>query len=543
MEIKVCNNYEEMSAYASRIIASQIILKPNSVIGLATGSTPIGTYKELIRMNKEQKIDFKDVVTFNLDEYYPIKQTNNQSYKHFMNENLFNHINISKENTHIPNGETTDPAFECQKYDKMIEDAGGIDLQILGIGQNGHIGFNEPNDYLIPETHVTDLTQNTIEVNSRFFDNISDVPTKALTMGMGTIMKSKKIIILANGRSKHDIVNQLINGKISTNIPASLLKVHPDVILICDKEAYASMHLGIDIGGTAIKYGVVDSKNNIIKKGQIPTQQHNGDKGIMDEIIALTKKMQETYPLVSLGIGTAGIVDAENKTVTASNLPFNNTPMESYIQKRVNIPVSVENDANCAALGEVLAGVAQNVNNVLMVTLGTGIGGGIIINKKIYSGTNGEAGEIGHMSINADGLPCPCGNTGCWEMYASVTALIEQTKKAVEENPDSILAKKVSSKNGTINGKTVFEAMNDECDVAKDVFDKYIGYLSVGLKNIINIFKPELVVLAGGITVQGDNILSPLSKKLNSTTPVKISRLQNDAGIVGASMLYKSKKQ
>lgn len=542
MEVKVCNNYEEMSAYAAKIIASQIILKPNSIIGLATGSTPIGTYKELIKMNKEQTVDFKDVTTFNLDEYYPIKQTNDQSYKYFMDVNLFDHININKENTHIPNGETTDPTFECQKYDKMIEEAGGIDLQILGIGQNGHIGFNEPDEFLSPETHVTDLTQNTIEANARFFKDISEVPTKALTMGMGTIMKSKKIIVLANGKNKHDIVNQLINGKISTNIPASLLKVHSDVTLICDKEAYSSMHLGFDIGGTSIKYGVVDSKKNIIEKGQIPTQQHNGAEGILDEIIALTKNIQKTHPIVSVGIGTAGTVDAETKTVTASNLPFKNTPVENYIKEKIEIPVSVENDANSAALGEALAGVAQNVDNVLMVTLGTGIGGGIIINKKIYSGTNGEAGEIGHMSINADGLSCPCGNIGCWERYASVTALIEQTKKAAEENPDSILAKKIASKNGTVTGRTVFDAMNDECDVAKDVFDKYINYLSVGLKSIINIFKPGLVVLAGGITVQGDTILNPLLKQLNSTTPVKISRLQNDAGIVGAAMLYKSKK-
>lgn len=542
MEIKVCNNYEEMSAYAAKIIASQVILKPSSILGLATGSTPVGTYKELIKMNKENSVDFKDVITFNLDEYYPIKQTNDQSYKYFMNENLFNHININKENTHIPNGETTDPANECKKYDEMIEKAGGIDLQILGIGQNGHIGFNEPDEFLYPETHVTDLTQNTIEVNSRFFNDISEVPTKALTMGIGTIMKAKKILILANGKSKLDIVNKLINGKITTNVPASLLKVHPDVVLICDKEAYASMHLGIDIGGTSIKYGVVDSKKNIIEKGQIPTQLHNGAEGIMDDIISLTKNLQKTYPLVSLGIGTAGRVDLKTKNVTATNIPFNNTPIKSYIESKIDLPVDVENDANCAALGEALAGVADNEDNVLAVTLGTGIGGGIIINKKIYSGSNGEAGEIGHMSIKSDGLPCPCGNIGCWERYASITALIEQTKKAAEENPDSILAKNIASKNGTVNGKTVFKAMNDECVVAKKVFDEYINYLAIGLKSIINIFKPGLIVLAGGITAQGDNLLVPLVEKLNSETPVKISRLQNDAGIVGAAMLYKSKK-
>ncbi len=238
MEIKVCNTYEEVSQLAAKIIAEQITEKPNSILGLATGSTPVGTYKELIKMYNEGKIDFKNVKSFNLDEYYPIKKTNEQSYRYFMDENLFNYVNIDKKNTNVPDGETTNPLEYCLNYDKRVEEAGGIDLQILGIGQNGHIGFNEPDEELYVETHITELTQNTIEANSRFFEKIEDVPTKAITMGLGTIMKAKKIIVLANGKSKQQIINKLINSGITTKIPASLLKLHPNVTLICDKEAY-----------------------------------------------------------------------------------------------------------------------------------------------------------------------------------------------------------------------------------------------------------------------------------------------------------------
>ena len=241
MEIKVCNNYEEMSLAAAQIVAEQLKEKPNSILGLATGSTPIGTYKELIKMYNEGVIDFKDVVSYNLDEYYPISETNDQSYRYFMNENLFKHVNIDMKNTNVPDGMASDPVGFGLNYDKTIEEAGGIDLQILGIGQNGHIGFNEPEETLYVETHLTDLTANTIEANSRFFEKIEDVPTKAITMGLGTIMKAKKIIILANGKSKSSIIKKLVNGGITTNVPASILKVHTNVILICDKEAYSEV--------------------------------------------------------------------------------------------------------------------------------------------------------------------------------------------------------------------------------------------------------------------------------------------------------------
>jgi len=238
MRLILCDNYEAMSLQGAKIFASQIILKPDSVLGLATGSTPIGLYQNLVKMNKSGDVDFKNITTFNLDEYYPISPDNSQSYRYFMNEQLFNHINIDINNTFVPNGMAENPVSECSEYDKKIEAYGGVDLQLLGIGQNGHIGFNEPDENLIAGTHITGLTQSTINANSRFFDDVSDVPTKALTMGMATILKAKKIVLLASGKSKAEVVKELLNDNISTSVPATLLKVHPDVILICDKEAY-----------------------------------------------------------------------------------------------------------------------------------------------------------------------------------------------------------------------------------------------------------------------------------------------------------------
>ena len=238
MKVIVCDNYEKMSYEAARIFAAQLIIKPKSVLGLATGSTPIGLYDCLAKMYKDGEIDFSQVTTFNLDEYYPISHDNDQSYHYFMNENLFSKVNVPADKIHIPDGSTDDPEKECKSYEEKIDAHNGIDIQILGIGQNGHIGFNEPAPVLNPETHVTDLTQNTIEANSRFFDSIDLVPTKALTMGIGSIMKAKKILLLASGSGKKEIVKKLLSGGIETNIPASMLKAHPDVTLICDKEAF-----------------------------------------------------------------------------------------------------------------------------------------------------------------------------------------------------------------------------------------------------------------------------------------------------------------
>lgn len=237
MKIIVCENYDEMSLKGAEIVKEQVILKPDCILGLATGSTPVGLYTCLAEMNKKGDVDFSKVTSFNLDEYYPISPENDQSYRYFMNENLFSKINIDITKTHVPNGMAEDPEKACKEYDESIIAAGGIDLQILGIGQNGHIAFNEPADELFEGTHLTGLTESTIKANARFFEKEEDVPTKAVTMGIASIMRARKIIILANGPAKREIVEKLISGGITTNIPASILKVHPDVTLICDKEA------------------------------------------------------------------------------------------------------------------------------------------------------------------------------------------------------------------------------------------------------------------------------------------------------------------
>lgn len=241
MRVIVCENYDELSVQAARIVAAQLVVKPQSILGLATGSTPVGMYKKLIEMNKDGKIDFSEVKTYNLDEYYPIKKSNDQSYDYFMNEQLFSHINIDKNNTNIPNGEAPDAEKECERYENELSKIGGVDLQILGIGQNGHIAFNEPDENLISVTHLTKLTQNTIEANSRFFASEDEVPKQALTMGMGSILKAKKIVIMANGKNKSDAVAELLNNNITTSNPATMLKVHPDVTLICDKDAFSKV--------------------------------------------------------------------------------------------------------------------------------------------------------------------------------------------------------------------------------------------------------------------------------------------------------------
>ena len=237
MKITVCKNYDEMSAVAAKAIAELIKNKPDCVLGLATGSTPEGMYAKLVDMCKAGDISFSKVTSVNLDEYYPLEPDNEQSYRYFMNKNLFDHVDIDKAKTFVPNGLAKDPEKEGKDYDAMIEKLGGVDLQILGIGRNGHIGFNEPATYLIPGTHVTDLTPSTIEANARFFASENDVPKQALTMGIGTILAAKKILLLVSGKDKAAAVARLLEGKITTECPASFLALHGDVTLIVTEDA------------------------------------------------------------------------------------------------------------------------------------------------------------------------------------------------------------------------------------------------------------------------------------------------------------------
>ena len=323
MRIIICDNYDELSKKAAKIVASQITLKPDSVLGLATGSTPVGMYNELIKLYRHGELDFSEVKTFNLDEYYPIKKKNNQSYDYFMRENLFSKINIKNENIHIPNGETENPETECIEYEKQIKSSGGIDLQILGIGRNGHIGFNEPDATLNSFTHLTNLTENTIKANSRFFENEEEVPKKALTMGISTILNAKKIILLASGANKRKVVSELISGGINTNIPATMLKTHPDVVLICDRESYSGAKFGIDIGGTNIKMvtlaleltGSMDFIKNckaVVSIGHTDCDYETAMEAIKNGAKCLTHTFNAMPPLHHRNVGPIGAAIDEN---------------------------------------------------------------------------------------------------------------------------------------------------------------------------------------------------------------------------------------
>lgn len=237
MNIYITKDYDEMSKKAAELLASVVNETEKPILGLATGGTPAGTYTELIRMNKAGEVDFSKTTTFNLDEYYPINKDNEQSYYYFMRENLFKHINIDMKNTHIPNGSAKDCAAESEAYDNKIRETGGVDLQLLGIGSNAHIAFNEPGDHFPTKTQKTDLTEATIQDNARFFEKIEDVPTEAISMGIGTIMNAKRIILLASGESKANAIKESILGKVNPQVPGSILQFHKDVTMILDEAA------------------------------------------------------------------------------------------------------------------------------------------------------------------------------------------------------------------------------------------------------------------------------------------------------------------
>lgn len=237
MKIVKVADYEEMSRVAAELLAEQVKQKPDSVLGLATGGTPVRMYQELVELHQKEGIDFSEVKTFNLDEYYGLDKNNEQSYAYYMWDNLFSHINIKEENTHIPNGKAKDISTECASYERAIREAGGVDLQILGIGANGHIGFNEPDDNFEAVTHLVELEESTIEANARFFESIEEVPTKAISMGIKTILNAEKIILLANGESKAKALQEMISGKITPEVPASILQLHKDLTIVIDQEA------------------------------------------------------------------------------------------------------------------------------------------------------------------------------------------------------------------------------------------------------------------------------------------------------------------
>ena len=241
MKIYKAKDYKDMSRKAANIISAQVIMKPNCVLGLATGSTPIGTYAQLVEWYNKGDLDFSEVTTVNLDEYKGLPRTNDQSYYYFMHHNLFDHVNLPAENSHLPNGMEPDSDKECRRYSELIRSMGGVDLQLLGIGHNGHIGFNEPGDAFDNDVHCVNLTQSTIEANKRFFASADDVPKQAYTMGIKTIMQAKKILIVASGEDKADIVRDAFFGPITPKVPASVLQLHNDVTLVADEAALSKI--------------------------------------------------------------------------------------------------------------------------------------------------------------------------------------------------------------------------------------------------------------------------------------------------------------
>ncbi len=241
MRIIKTADYNEMSKVAANIIAAQMILKPNSVLGFATGSSPIGTYEELIKKYENGDIDFSDITTVNLDEYRNLPRTHDQSYYYFMNQYLFDHVNIDKARTHVPNGMEPDAEKECADYEALIAEVGGIDLQLLGMGHNGHLGFNEPSDEFDKFTHCVNLTESTLEANKRFFASIDEVPRQAYTMGIGSIMAAKKLLVIISGSDKAAIVKKALTGPVTPHVPGSILQFHPDVTVVCDAAAYAEL--------------------------------------------------------------------------------------------------------------------------------------------------------------------------------------------------------------------------------------------------------------------------------------------------------------
>lgn len=236
--IKV-DNYQQMSEKAAEYIIDRVTKVPGIKLGLATGGTPIGTYKHLIEDYQNNGTSYLNVTTFNLDEYIGLSGEDKNSYRYYMNDLFFNHIDINKEKTHVPQGDVGDMQTECLRYEELIAENGGIDLQILGIGSNGHIGFNEPGTSFQSKTHIVDLAPSTIEANARFFNQLEEVPTMAITMGISTIMKSKEILLLVSGESKKEALEKLMNGHVDEKFPASILKNHPHVTIIADKAAVA----------------------------------------------------------------------------------------------------------------------------------------------------------------------------------------------------------------------------------------------------------------------------------------------------------------
>ena len=313
------------------------------------------------------------------------------------------------------------------------------------------------------------------------------------------------------------------------------------------------MRIGVDIGGTNFVAGLVDDNFELVDKVDTPANAKRPDTELVTDIIMLCKKVMEKNNLTekdvkSIGIGIPGCHNSQTGVILyCSNINFLNTPIVDMIKKELDIPVYLGNDADCAALGEAYAGATKEVSDSVMITIGTGIGGGIIINKKIYNGFNNCGGELGHIVIVSGGEQCGCGRKGCWEAYGSATALIRQTKAAIVANPESQLAKLVDGDVEKVDGKTAFDAMRAGCPVGMAVVEKYVEYFSTGITNIINIFQPEMLVIGGGVSREGQPLIDMIMKHVSAErygetnglpkTTLCTAVLDNDAGIIGAAAL------
>lgn len=320
-------------------------------------------------------------------------------------------------------------------------------------------------------------------------------------------------------------------------------------------------YIGIDLGGTNIAAGIVDEQCNMVVKGSVPTGRLRSFEEIIKDMAGLCKGLMNDAGVTESEIGAIGIASPgapnveEGRIVYSANIPsFTNAPVCSELKKYFpGKEVFIENDANAAAFGEIIAGAAKGEKDAVMITLGTGVGGGIVIDGKIYAGFNHAGGELGHMVIKANGVRCGCGREGCWEAYASVTALIRETAEVIEEYPDSIIHQMIKKENGRISGRTAFDAMRSGDAAGKAIVNQYIEYIGIGLANIINIFQPKKIVVGGGISKEGETILTPLRKYVKEqtyaagepnrkTAEIVEAKLGNDAGIIGAAMLFKQSK-
>ncbi|MBQ7900569.1 MAG: ROK family protein, partial [Clostridia bacterium] len=312
------------------------------------------------------------------------------------------------------------------------------------------------------------------------------------------------------------------------------------------------IYLGVDIGGTGIKVGAVTATGEILCKESGPTQAAQGYEVLARDITDLINKLLDNNNISiddvgGIGLGCPGSIDDKNGVVLYSNnINLKNAPLCDEVKKHIDKPVFIGNDANCAALGEYFALKDDSVENFVAITLGTGIGGGVIIDKKIYTGSNGIAGELGHTSLVMDGEQCSCGRQGCWEAYASITALNRDAQRAAEANPESLLAKEIAANGGKSTGKIVYDCADNGCPVAKQLTETYIKYVGEGITNLINIFQPSCVAIGGGVSAQGDKLLIPVKEYVNKRTygndtvdpiDIVIAKLGNDAGIVGAALL------